>query len=118
MNVERGDIVLVDFDPTEGSEQRGTRPAVVIQNDAGNRAAPTTIVAPLTTSYDPDRIAPYEAEFKASETVVRQDSVALLNQIRTISIEDRIQQNFGGISQDGSEMDAIERGIEYSLGLR
>lgn len=118
MNVRRGDVVLVDFDPTEGSEQRGTRPAVVIQNDAGNRAAPTTIVAPLTTSYDPDRVAPYEAELDASNTVVQRDSVALLNQIRTVSIDDRVRQRFGRLPPDGPEMSAIERGIEYSLGLR
>lgn len=118
MTVSRGDVVLVDFDPTEGSEQRGTRPAVIIQNDAGNRAAPTTIVAPLTTSYDPEKVAPYEAEIRSSETVVDRDSVALLNQIRTVSIEDRIYQNFGQLPPDGDEMEAIEKGIEYSLGLR
>lgn len=118
MTIRRGDVVLVDFDPTEESEQRGTRPAVVIQSDAGNRAAPTTIVAPLTTSYDPERVAPYEAELLASETVVGRDSVALLNQTRTIPIEDRVSRNFGRLPPSGDEMEAIERGIEYSLGLR
>ena len=108
----------MNFDPTEGSEQRGTCPAVVVQNDAGNRAANTTIVAPLTTSYDSENVAPYEAEIRASNTVVREDSVALLNQLRTISIEDRVYQNFGQLPSNGTEMDAIERGIEYSLGLR
>ena len=118
MEVRRGDIVLANFDPTKGSEQRGTRPAVVVQNDTGNRYANTTILAPLTTSYDPANVAPYEAEIRAANTVVDQDSVALLNQLRTMSIPDRIYDNFGILDPDGPEMAAIDEAIEISLGLR
>lgn len=107
--------MLVDFDPVEGSEQRGTRPAIVIQNDAGNQAAPTTIVAPLTSSYDPHNIAPYEAEVPAATTDVDQDSVALLNQIRTVSVADRVHANFGSVS--AGVMRDIEQAIRVSLGL-
>jgi mRNA interferase MazF len=115
VNVRRGDIVLVDLDPTKGSEQRGRRPAVVIQNDTGNRVANTTIIAPLTTSYDPETIAPYEAELRAEDTPVKEDSVALCNQIRTVSIEHRIEAKFGTIDDRG--MADIEHAIEVSLGL-
>ncbi|MGH7594759.1 MAG: type II toxin-antitoxin system PemK/MazF family toxin [bacterium] len=34
---KRGEIWLIDFNPARGSEQSGQRPAVVIQNDVGNR---------------------------------------------------------------------------------
>jgi mRNA interferase MazF len=118
MEVRRGDVVLTDFDPTEGSEQRGVRPALVIQNDTGNRNASTTIVAPLTSSYDPNSIRPYEAELRADRTVVDRDSVVLLNQIRVVSIPDRIYDNFGNINPDGREMAAIEDAIAVSLALR
>jgi mRNA interferase MazF len=47
--VRRGDIFWVDFEPARGSEQGGTRPALVIQNDAGNAHAPTTIVAGISS---------------------------------------------------------------------
>jgi mRNA interferase MazF len=49
MSVSRGDIVLVNLDPTKGSEIKKTRP-VVIENDTGNQYSPTTIVAPMTTT--------------------------------------------------------------------
>ncbi len=54
MQIRRGDIVIVELNPTTGSEQRGTnRPCVVIQNDVGNQYSPTTIIAPFTKQYDP-----------------------------------------------------------------
>ena len=40
----RGDIYYADMEPHIGSEQGGTRPVVVLQNDVGNRYAPTLIV--------------------------------------------------------------------------
>jgi mRNA interferase MazF len=45
----RGDVYLVNFDPTIGAEVKKTRPAVVIQNDIGNRWSPITIVAAMTS---------------------------------------------------------------------
>lgn len=44
---ERGDIWLVSFDPTVGSEIRKTRPAVVVSSDAIGRL-PVKLVAPVT----------------------------------------------------------------------
>ncbi len=48
MAVRRGEIYWVDFDPIKGSEQGGLRPALVVQNDIGNRAGPTTVVVAIT----------------------------------------------------------------------
>lgn len=39
--IKRGDLVYLNFDPIVGSEQGGPRPAVVVQNDMGNKHAPT-----------------------------------------------------------------------------
>jgi len=50
MEVKRGDVFIVDFDPAQGSEQAGTRPAVVVQNAVGNRYSPTTIVIVVTAA--------------------------------------------------------------------
>lgn len=44
----RGDIYLADLSPFCGSEQGGVRPVVVIQNNTGNRHAPTLVVATVT----------------------------------------------------------------------
>lgn len=48
-NFKRGDIYWVDFGITKGSEQGGIRPAVIIQNNVGNKFSPTVIVCPITS---------------------------------------------------------------------
>ena len=46
---ERGEIWLVDLDPTAGHEQRGTRPVMVVSPAAFNAVTGTPIVVPITT---------------------------------------------------------------------
>lgn len=115
MDVRRGDVVVVDLDPTEGSEQRGTRPCLVVQNDVGNENAPTTIVVPFTTSKG-DRLYPFQVLVPADECELREDSVALCSQIRTISIENRIVDHLGAVSE--ARMAEVDDALEYSLGLK
>ena len=50
-NPKRGDVYLVNFDPTLGAEIRKTRPALVLQNDIANRHSPITIVAAITSPF-------------------------------------------------------------------
>ena len=47
--VKRGDIFYADLSPVVGSEQGGTRPVLIIQNDTGNRHSPTVIAAAITS---------------------------------------------------------------------
>ncbi len=111
MEVKRGDIVLLD--QTKGSEQGKTRPALVIQNDIGNKYSPTTIVAPLTSSYQ--KVYPMNVEVRSDEIGVQKDSVILLNQIVTIDIGARIIKKLGTLSE--SKMKEVHKAIEVSLGL-
>jgi mRNA interferase MazF len=53
MAVKRGEIYWVEFDPVKGSEQGGLRPALVVQNDIGNRFSPTTVVVAITRTLPP-----------------------------------------------------------------
>ncbi len=46
--VKRRDIYFADLSPVVGSEQGGTRPVLVIQNNLGNHFSPTIIVAAIT----------------------------------------------------------------------
>ena len=112
--VQRGDIVIVELDPIAGSEQRGTRPCLVVQNDVGNANAPTTIIVPFTTSFGEQRY-PFEVLVPADECALREDSVALCSQVRTVSIEHCITENLGSIPQE--RMDEVDTALEYSLGL-
>ena len=47
--VRRGDIFYADLSPVVGSEQGGTRPVLIVQNDTGNRHSPTVIAAAITS---------------------------------------------------------------------
>lgn len=115
MDVRRGDIVIVELDPTKGSEQRGVRPCLVVQNNVGNENALTTIVVPFTTSFD-DELYPFEVLVRADESHLREDSVAMCSQIRTVSIEHRIETVLGSIPDE--RMREVDTALEYSLGLR
>jgi len=115
MAVRRGDIVIVELDPTRGSEQRGTRPCLVVQNNVGNENAPTTIVVPFTTSFD-DELYPFEVLVTAAESHLREDSVALCSQLRTVSIKHRLKTVVGSLSDE--RMRDVDTALEYSLGLR
>lgn len=115
VRVERGDVVIVELDPTRGAEQRGTRPCLVVQNDAGNRNAPTTIVVPFTTSGVDGETYPFEVRVGNDESPLREDSLAMCSQLRTVSIEGRIRENVGSIPD--ARLAEVERALEYSLGL-
>jgi mRNA interferase MazF len=57
---KRGEILRVRFDPIEGSEQAGERPALVLSSNLINEHAPVILVAPLTTRKT-DRVYAFEA---------------------------------------------------------
>ncbi len=110
--VRRGDVVIVRLDPAEGHEMKKTRPAVVVQNDVGNRNASTTIVAPATGTY---RGYPFEVLVEASESAFEKDSSVRLDQIRVVSIEKRIHSVVGSL--DAETMEAVDEALKLSLGL-
>ena len=81
MIVKRGDIYLVDFGKAQGSEQGGIRPAVIVQNDIGNKYSPTTIVCPLTSKAKKEM--PTHVHLSSYDGTVEKPSVALCEQIQT-----------------------------------
>jgi len=93
MSIKRGEIYSADLDPTRGSEQRGHRPVLVIQNDVGNEYAPTTIIAPLTTK-DFSKSYPTNVQVQRGVAGLKQDSTVLLSQIRIID-KSRLDQRIG-----------------------
>ena len=109
----RGDIYYADMEPHIGSEQGGTRPVVVLQNDVGNRYAPTLIVATVTSRTEKKRYQPTHVLI-AHNTAFEKPSVVRLEQIFTID-KSRIQRFLGRLTQD--EMQEIEKGVVSSLAL-
>ena len=93
--VRRGEVYLVELDPTRGSEIKKTRPAVIVQNDVDNRYSPITIVAPITSKFDA-KLYPTEVLLKPPEGGLRTDSVVLLNQIRSVD-KSRLGRRLGAL---------------------
>lgn len=112
--VLRGEVYLVRFDPVEGSEVGKTRPAVIIQNDIANRTSPVTIVAAISSQFNPTHLYPTEVLIKAGEAGLTIDSVVLLNQIRTID-KARLLSLIGKV--EPKTMLEVERAIKVSFGL-
>ena len=112
-NPKRGEIYLVNFEPTVGAEIRKTRPALVLQNDIANRHSPITIVAAVTSQFE-EPLYPTEVLVKAPEGGLSVDSVVLLNQIRSIDRR-RLVRRLGAIPL--STMEKVERSLQISLGL-
>ena len=83
MSVRRGEIYWVEFDPVKGSEQGGLRPALVVQNDVGNRFAETTIVAVITRTL-PARPYPFVVALSPMESGLPEPSAVNCAQLATI----------------------------------
>lgn len=49
--MKRGEVYNVNFEPIQGSEQGGTRPAIIVSNDAINKFSSVVIVIPCTTYF-------------------------------------------------------------------
>jgi len=109
----RGDIYLVNFDPTVGSEIKKTRPALVIQNDIANQYSPITIVAAITSKFD-EPPYPTEVILELQESGLPLRSAVLLNQIRSVDRQ-RLVKHLG--RADAETMQRIDAAIQISLGL-
>ena len=113
MEIKRGDIVLVSLDPTIGSEQGKTRPALVIQNDIGNEFSPITIVAPITSKIY-SKEYPTNVEISSKESGLEKKSTVLLNQIRAID-KKRIIKKINNLNNE--LMTKVNMAIKVSLDL-
>ncbi|HEY4623827.1 type II toxin-antitoxin system PemK/MazF family toxin [Solibacillus sp. FSL R7-0668] len=113
MIVKRGDVFFADLSPVIGSEQGGTRPVLIIQNDIGNRFSPTVIIAAITAQIQKAKL-PTHVEIDAKKYGFERDSVILLEQLRTIDksrLTDRITQ------LDAKLMHEVDIALNISLGL-
>ena len=108
-----GEIYYADLDPHYGSEQGGKRPVIVIQNNTGNKFAPTVIVAAVTSKVTKKPNQPTHVLIDRNPAFSR-PSMVLLEQIFTIDKE-RIQRLLGQTTPD--EMYQINEALMNSLDL-
>lgn len=81
---KRGDIYYANLGESNiGSEQSGTRPVLIIQNNIGNKYSPTVIVVCMTSKIFKNEI-PTHVRLCAENYNLPADSLVLCEQIRTI----------------------------------
>ncbi len=102
---------MVDFSPGRGGEQKGIRPALVIQNDVGNIHASTTIVAAITTTI---KKYPVTVVLDRDEAGLRHPSMVNLAQILTLD-KSRLRRKIGVLSQ--ARLGEVDNAVGISLGL-
>ena len=113
MDVKRGDIWLVNLDPTIGNEIKKSRPAVIIQNDLGNKLSPIILIAPLTSQHL-ERVNPIEVLVLCAQSGLAKDSKALLNQIRAVD-KQRLVKRLGKMNE--TTLEKINDALKISFGL-
>lgn len=109
----RGDVYWVNLDPFFGSEQGGTRPVLVLQNDAGNFFSPTLIVAPMSSQVDKRTDLPTHIVL---EQVRGLDgpSLIMLEQLKTID-KRRVRSYAGKLTKE--QMAEVEAALTGTLGI-
>ena len=114
--VERWGIVLIDFDPTVGHEQAGTRRALIVSRDPFHRSGMAT-VCPISA-----RLPKYPAEvaIPAGHAGQTLDGAILCHQIRTVDMRRVTAAEIGGRRQsvtDPAIRAAVRSAITRQLGL-
>ncbi|WP_308249761.1 type II toxin-antitoxin system PemK/MazF family toxin [Sphaerisporangium fuscum] len=98
--MRRGDIHWVDFEPVKGSEANKTRPAVIVSNDAANRAAArngrgVVTVVPITSNIE--RVFSFQVLLHADECGLPVDSKAQAEQLRAVAVN-RLGSRIGSLT--------------------
>lgn len=109
---KRGEVWMVNFSPGRGSEQKGYRPALIIQNDVGNQYAATTIVTAITTALKKYPVTVLIPEGKAG---LKDHSMVNLAQVLTIDKE-RLAKKLGYLGQE--KMSEVDAAIRLSMGIK
>lgn len=111
--VNRCDIYYADLSPVIGSEQGGCRPVLVVQNDIGNKYAPTTIIAPITSRLS-KKTLPTHVLLPKDSCGITVDSVALMEQLRTVD-KARLKNKLGTVPTE--LLETINKALHISLEL-
>ena len=112
MNIKRGEIWLIDFNPTKGREQAGIRPALVLSVDQFNSSRADKVVAiPLTSK---DKGILLDVELIPPDGGVTKNSYIKCEDLRSLS-KDRLIEKWGEVSSE--KMKEVELKIKLLLGL-
>lgn len=96
MSLNRGDILLVDFDPARSGEANKIRPAVLITNNQANLYGSSVMVIPLSSNIE--RIYPFQLFLPLNQTGLTKDSKAQIELTRSVS-KSRLGKRVGQVSE-------------------
>ncbi len=101
MELHRGDICLVNFNPAKGGEMGKLRPAIIISNKEDNDILDTVIVVPLSTVIEPNT-QPYRFHITPRDKL-KKDSDACIYEIRALS-KTRVKEKLSKLNADEMEL--------------
>jgi mRNA interferase MazF len=115
--MRRGEIYLVNLDPSKSGEANKQRPAVIVSNDAANvtaerNSAGVITVVPITSSTS--KVYPFQVFLPSQLTGLDMDLKAQAEQVRSISIE-RLNRPIGRLTHD--LMLAVDEALRLHLAL-
>ena len=108
--VRRGDVVLVNLDPTIGVEIKKTRPAIVLSNDSINQHSQLVVVVPLTKNTV--RISPSHVVIPKGTARLTFTSKVVTEQIKAVD-KQRIVKRIGSLSP--ALLEQVERALKNTL---
>ncbi|MDD4000495.1 MAG: type II toxin-antitoxin system PemK/MazF family toxin [Bacilli bacterium] len=82
--VDKWGIYFVNLNPTQGSEQKGQRPILVVSNDAVNKNLPICTIIPFSSYKENDKVYPTELIVSKKDSGLSKDGILMIQQIRTI----------------------------------
>jgi mRNA interferase MazF len=110
----RGNIWDVELDPVVGSETGKRRPCLIIQNDLGNKYAPTVIIAAITDAENVKRPYPVDVAVEKGKGGLEKKSVVQCSQIRTVD-KKRLLKHRGKLPP--KKMEEVDEALRISLSL-
>ena len=83
--MRRGEVYDARLEPTEGSEQGGIRPVIIVSHDVINANSPVVLAVPCTTYRSTKRVFPTQVLIQAPDGGLDRDSIAMADQVRVLS---------------------------------
>jgi mRNA interferase MazF len=108
-----GEVVRVRLDPVEGSEQAGSRPALILSPDLINKHSPVVLIAAIT-SKKTEHVYPFEALIAPPEGGLQERSKVLLMQLRSVD-KRRLTAILGSVGP--ATMVRVEEALKIATGL-
>lgn len=108
----RGDIYLVDFEPSKGAEIKKKRPALIISCNEANKHLRTVMVIPFSSKTE--KVYPFEVFVKKKDSGLDVDSKLKIPQMRAVDKE-RLTKYVGMLADD--KIKETENAIRLHLGM-